>query len=177
MIIMGIDASPSTTGVAIYDTKVKDFVLITKIQTKIKKATPTNSKRRDLICNELSYLMWTYSVDVVVLENVHIQQLSAALPLAILRGAIEQMIFANGYKEYYTYEASVIKKIVTGKGNAKKEDMYNFIKLQYRKSKTVQAALGSQLVSKDNAEKNEDMADACGIIHAYLTDPDAAQVA
>lgn len=177
MRIMGIDASPSTTGVAIYDTDKKDFVHVTKIRSSICKKTPTASKRRDFICAELSQLFWTWNVDEIVLENVHIQQLSAALPLAILRGGIEQTVYSCGYSRIYTYSASQVKQLVTGKGNASKEDVYNFVKLLYHNSTVVMEALGPALISKDNADKNEDMADACGIVHSFLTDPSLAEVA
>lgn len=174
---MGIDASPSTTGIAIYDTEINDFILITKIQTKIKKATPTLGKRIQYICTELSHLLFWHAVDIVVVEDIYINQVSSAIPLATLRGAIQETIYGLDYKDLFIIEAAKIKKAVTGNGKANKQLMYDTVKSIYHHSKIVQEALGEDLISDNNAQKNEDMADAVGIVHAYLCDPSLAHPA
>lgn len=178
MRIMGIDASTSTTGIAIYDTDdMKDFILVTKIRTSIKKATPTIGKRIDAICIEISHLLFLEAVDVVVIEDIYINQLSAGIPLAMLRGAIQTTVYDLGYDEIHVIEASVVKKAVTDNGNASKPLIYDTVKALYAHSQVVQDALGDELISKDNADKNEDMADAVAIVHAYLTNPSLAHPA
>ena len=174
---MGIDASGSCTGVAIYDTDKQDFIKITKIRTSKKKSTPTNAKRREYICMELSHMMLMECVDIVIIEDIYVSKVSSAIPLAALRGAIELTVLDMEYEGLYVIESSKIKKAVTGKGNASKEDVYNRLKEIYKNSQTVMEALGDKLISKDNADKNEDMSDAVAVVHAYLTDPNLAHLA
>ena len=177
MRIMGIDASPSTTGYAIYDTELQDFILVGKIRTSYKKSTPTLGRRVEYINIELSQIMFWNAVDVVVTEDIYVQQVSSAIPLATLRGAIQETVYGLDYDELYVIESGKMKKAVAGKGNAGKQETYDAVKQIYAHSVAVQEALGKELISKDNAQKNEDMADAVGIVHAYLTDPSLAHPA
>lgn len=180
MRIMGIDASPSTTGYAIYDTDIKDFIKVNKIRTSIKKATPTIGKRVEQICIELSHEMFLNEVDVVVIEDIYVNQqqsASATIPLGMLRGAIQLTVYELDYEDLYVIESSKMKKAVTGKGNCNKQATYDAVKKIYKKSKAVRDALGKELISKNNSHKNEDMADAVGIVHAYLKDPSLAHPA
>ncbi len=174
MRIMGIDASPSCTGVAIFDTEINNFIEITKIRTSIKKATPTLGKRVESLIVELSHLIFWNAVDIIVIEDVYVQQVSSAIPLAITRGAIQTMVYDLGYDDLFVIASSVMKKAVTGKGNASKEKTYECVKKHYQYSKLVQEVLGEKLMSKDNAKKNEDMSDACGLVYTYLKDPSLA---
>lgn len=177
MRIMGIDASPSCTGIAIYDTDINDFILVTKIRTSIKKATPTLGKRIEYIMIELSHLLFWNAVDVVIIEDIYVNKVSSAIPLAMTRGAIQETVYGLEYEELLTIASGTMKKAVTGKGNADKEKTYDCVKKHYEHSKIVQEALGEKLVSNNNAQKNEDMADACGLVYAYLTDPTLASPA
>ncbi|WP_422661686.1 crossover junction endodeoxyribonuclease RuvC (plasmid) [Paenibacillus sp. EC2-1] len=177
MLVLGIDASPSTTGFAVYDSVKSDFVHISKVRTKINKSTPTSAKRRLKICIELSYLLWQYDIDAVVIEDVYISQLSSALPLAMLRGSIEQTLFDNGFSDLYSYTASQVKNVITGNGQASKQEMFDHIVYRFADSPVVRDALGTELKSKDNNEKNEDMADACGVALTFILNPTVAKVA
>jgi Holliday junction resolvasome RuvABC endonuclease subunit len=94
-----------------------------------------------------------------------------------LRGAIQETIYGLDYEELFVIEASKIKMAVTGNGNANKQSMYATVKKLYKHSKVVKAALGKKLLSKNNSQKNEDMADAVGIVHTYLTDASLAHAA
>lgn len=171
MRIMGIDASPSTTGYAIYDTVLKDFIVVDKIRTSKKKATPTIGKRVNAICTDLSHIIFLNAVDIIIIEDIYVQQVSSAIPLAMLRGSIQETVYGLDYDELYAISSSQMKKAVTGKGNASKQDTYDTVKRIYRKSKAARVALGKELLSMNNAHKNEDMADAIGIVHSYLVDP------
>lgn len=177
MMILGIDASPSTTGFALYDSVNSDFVYIGKVRTSICKKTPTSAMRRRYICAELSHILMDYPIDEIVIEDVFINQLSSALPLSMLRGAIEQTVFDLGYDRLHYYSASQVKKIVAGHGQASKEDMFQAIILRFKDSKVVHNALGTELKSKNNKEKNEDMADACGVAVSFSISPDLAEIA
>lgn len=180
MRIMGLDASLSTTGYAIYDTDLKDFIVVDKIRTSIKKATPTTGRRIEAICIELSHLMFFQDVDVVVIEDIYINQqqsASAAIPLGMLRGAIQETVYELDYEDLYVIESGKMKKAVTGKGNSNKEKTYECVKELYKNSKAVIDALGDELISANNSMKNEDMADAVGVVHSYLSDPSLAHPA
>lgn len=177
MRIAGIDASPSTTGIAIYDTELDDFILVTKIRTSIKKATPTLGRRVEHICAELSQILFWNAVDVVVTEDIYVNQVSSAIPLAMLRGAIQETVYGLDYESLQVITAGRVKKAVTGNGNADKQLMYDTVKQLYKNSKAVEEALGTELISNNNAQKNEDMADAVGIVHAYRVNPSLAQPA
>lgn len=173
MRIMALDASLSTTGYAIYDTIIDDFVKADKIRTSIKKATPTQAKRVDYICTELSHILFWEAIDVVLIEDIYIgmQQPSSIIPLAILRGAIQETVYGLEYDNLLVAESSKIKKEVVGKGNASKEAVYDELKRKYAHSKVVMNALGDKLMSKDNNDKNEDISDAIALIDAYLSSP------
>lgn len=181
MRIMGLDASASCTGYAIYDTEIGDFILVDKIRTSKKKATPTMAKRIEYLCDELSHIMFWNYVDVVVIEDLFISnqpnQVASAISLAMVRGAIQQLIYELEYEGLHVMETKKMKKAVTGNGNANKEFTYETVKQLYKDSIVVAAALGEELISKNNAQKNEDMADAVGLVHAYLTDPSLAHIA
>lgn len=177
MRIMGIDASLSTTGYAIYDTEIGDFILIGKIRTSIKKATPTRSKRIQYLCAELSHIMFWNYVDVVVTEDIYVAQKSAALPLGMVRGAIEQLVYDLEFEGLHIIESTKMKKAVTGNGNANKLLTYETLKEIYKDSPLVMEALGKELISDNSAKKNEDMADAVGLVHAYKADPSQAHIA
>jgi Holliday junction resolvasome RuvABC endonuclease subunit len=177
MRIMGIDASPSTTGYAIYDTDIKDFIKVSKIQTSKKKATPSLGRRIEVICIELSHELFLNEVDVVVTEDIYVNQVSSAIPLATLRGALQETVYGLDYDELHVIEAGKIKKEVTGSGNASKQAIYDTVKRLYKTSMAVREALGKKLMSKNNSQKNEDMADAVGIVHAYLSNPSLAHPA
>lgn len=173
MRIMALDASLSSTGLAIYDTTMEDFVKADKIRTSVKKATPTQARRVEYICTELSHLLFWNAVDLVLIEDIYIGMLqpSSVIPLAILRGAIQETIYGLEYDELLVAESSKIKKEVVGKGNASKEDVYNELKKKYAHSKVVIEALGDELICKNNSNKNEDISDAIALIDAYLSNP------
>ncbi len=170
---MALDASLSSTGYAIYDTEVGDFIAADKIRTSIKKATPTQAKRVDHICTELSHLLFWNAIDVVLIEDIYIgmQQPSSVIPLAILRGAIQETVYGLEYEELLVAESSKIKREVVGKGNASKEAVYNELKVKYAHSEIVIKALGDTLICKNNKDKNEDISDAIALIDAYLSNP------
>lgn len=171
---MGIDASPRSTGYAIYDTDIQDFILVDKIQTTIKKATPTIGRRVEAISIHISQLLFWNAVDVVLIEDIYVNQVSSAIPLAMLRGSIQETVYGLDYEELGVIASGKMKKAVTGNGSASKEETYDAVKRIYKNSTAVIEALGEQLISNNNAQKNEDMADAVGLVHAYLTDPSLA---
>lgn len=174
MKIMSLDASLSSTGYAVYDTNLADYIVVDRIRTSIKKATPTTAKRIEFIVTELSHIMFWNAVDIVLIEDIYIgmQQASSVIPLAMLRGAIQETVYGLDYDNLYVSESSKIKKEVVGKGNASKEDVYNTIKDKYSYSSVVKEALGDELISKNGPDKNEDKSDAVALIDAYLSNPE-----
>ncbi len=173
MRIAGIDAGLGCTGVAIYDTTVKDFIVIEKIKSSIKKATPNTQRRIEAIVDRISALLFWNDVDVVVIEDIFVgkkKQLSAIIPAARLRGGIEQMVLAQGYSGLYVMTTSQMKKQISGKGNNGKEACHMAIKKRFKKSKLFQSEVGMTFIS-EGAKKNDDVSDACCIAYAYDQNP------
>jgi Holliday junction resolvasome RuvABC endonuclease subunit len=180
MRVMGVDASPSCTGFAIYDTNINDFIKVNKIRSSKKKATPTIARRIEYICTELSHEIFFNEVDVIIIEDIFVnpkQTASSVIPLGMLRGAIQEMVYGLDFKDLHVIETKRMKKAVTGKGNCNKLATYKALKRIYKKSKVVREALGKELLSANNAQKNEDMADAIGLVYSYLKDPSLAHPA
>lgn len=179
MRILGIDAGLHTTGVAILDTDISDFILIEKINTTIKKATPTTASRTRWIAGEISQLIMEHGVDVAVIEDIFVpmnkSQTSAIIPVARLRGAIEQIV-TEWLDVLYVYPTMIMKQVVGGKGNCTKVDCYNAIKARYPHSKLLQEKLGEAFIEK-NKDKNDDISDACCIAHTYAVASERATLA
>lgn len=173
MRIMALDASLSSTGYAIFDTELADFTHVDRIRTSIKKATPTTAKRIESIVTQLSHLMFWNAVDIILIEDIYVGQLQASsvIPLAMLRGAIQETVYGLDYDTLWVSQSSKIKKEVVGKGNASKQDVYDLVKDKYSYSSVVKEALGDELISKTGPDKNEDKSDAVALIDGYLSNP------
>ncbi|MNP13967.1 Holliday junction resolvase [compost metagenome] len=176
MRIMGIDAGLASTGIAILDTDINDFVLIEKIKTTIKKATPTTGHRARFIAGTISQWIMEYEIEAVVIEDIYInpKQPSAIIPVARLRGAIEQVVLDWEFEGLNVIKSSVMKKIVGGKGNVKKDECFHAIKQIYSHSALLQEKLGPVFIDT-GANKIDDISDACCIAHSYRVAPTAAE--
>lgn len=172
MKILGLDASLNCTGYAIYDTDVNDIILVDKFHTSIKKATPTLGRRIESICTHISHVMFWNAIDIVVIEDIYVgNNANAAIPLGMLRGALLETVYGMECGDMLGITTGQMKKGVTGNGQASKENTFDKILELYGKNEVVKAALGKELSSKNNSKKNEDMADACGLVHSYVHDP------
>lgn len=176
MRIAGIDAGLDSTGFAILDTAINDFIVIERIKTTKKKATPSNQHRARYIAGEISQLLMFNSVDVVVIEDIFInpKRPSAIIPVARLRGHIEQAVLDLEYPGLHVLRSTQVKQAVAGKGNSKKEDCFHAIKALYPHSKLLKKVLGPKFIG-DGKDKNDDISDACCVAHAYFVNPSVAE--
>lgn len=176
MIVMGVDGSLGSTGIAV--ATPEKVMALTKIRTAKTKKTPTESARLRQIYDEFSQLLRFYQPTAVVMENQHIvsQQKRKGNPktgmsLSRVRGVIQVVCALHGIP-FYLYEPTQIKKLVTGKGNASKEQVQESVIQLYQHDNLVTSTLSKIILT--GKDKTDDMADALALVHAYLTAPEIA---
>lgn len=84
--------------------------------------------------------------------------------LVELRACIKYILFENKIG-YVTYAPTVIKKQVTGKGNSKKEQVFESIRELHKYDKIIKELEGIVVNGKN---KNDDIFDAIAIYETYL---------
>ena len=122
MIIMGLDVSSTSTGVAVVDLRpsgeicnVYSDIITTSSKMKV-------GKRLSIYINTLFGLLEEYKPDLVVKEGsfsngrVHATQM-----LFRWNGATEYAVFEYGIDHIYEYQPTTIKKMLTDNGRASKE--------------------------------------------------------
>ena len=118
MILMSIDQSLSCSGVHIWgDGEHKDFYVL---------KTPANEevilRIREIIV-QLSSLISVHKVDVVAIESLPFGMNSSSVrPLAALYYFIQNLCIDKSVK-FRESNVTAVKKLATGSGKAKKEDM------------------------------------------------------
>lgn len=155
MIILAIDASTKSTGIAIFDNKKL-------IKTDCIQSTSADLfKRIHIMVNGIQTLFNDFKIEKVILEEVRpeggLQNIKTQKALMYLQGAIEMMLHDNFPKveTIFTYPNSWRKEcgIKTGAGvrreSLKPKDIA-FVKETY------------------GLTVNDDIADAIGIGHAYV---------
>ena len=159
MVVMSIDQSLSCSGVTIWDSDTMLFFTCIK--------TPANTEailRIREIIKDLSQLIKAYGVNIIVVESLPFGLNSTSVrPLAALHMCIQNLcIDADiGFTESHVTK---VKKLATGKGNAKKQDMIDalpievldlFITAGYKKTTGLADLADSyhiyQLYEKENA--------------------------
>ncbi|GIU69807.1 MAG: hypothetical protein KatS3mg002_1043 [Candidatus Woesearchaeota archaeon] len=124
MKIIGIDLSLSNTGISYFENKklCDVFSIDTK---KIKK---DQFCRMFYLTDKIKNYIFEKNPDIIVFESGFYRYNTSTEVLYRLQG----MLFYN-IKEYnfIFYSPSTIKKIITGKGNSKKEEVYRIIKNKF----------------------------------------------
>lgn len=175
MIVMGVDGSLGSTGIAV--ATPEKVIALTKIRTAKTKKTPTESARLRQIYDEFSQLLRFYQPTAVVMENQHINanqrtgNPKTGMSLSRVRGVIQVVCALHGIP-FYLYEPTQIKKLVTGKGNASKEQVQQSVIQLYQHESIVTSTLSKIILT--GKDKTDDMADALALVHAYLTAPEIA---
>jgi len=120
MTVLSIDQSLSCSGVTIWeDDKLLYF---TCLKTSPKQDVLT---RIIEITEKLKTLIETYDVKGLVLESLPFGLNSTSVrPLAGLHMCLQKLVYDTGI-ELFESHVTKTKKLATGKGNAKKEDMLN----------------------------------------------------
>ena len=118
MYVVGLDLSLNSTGISISggDT-VKTYAIAPSFKAK-------QEEKIDFIVDEIIHFTFpSYAKVIFFIEGYSFTQRSASITiLAELAGALKNHLRHNGIN-YYIIPPTVLKKYVTGKGNAKKEQM------------------------------------------------------
>ena len=118
MYITGLDLSLNSTGISIYGNGAVKTYTITP-NSKL-----NQDRKLDFIVNELIHFTFpSYAKVVIFIEGYSFTQRSASITiLAELSGTLKHLLRESNIT-YYIIPPTVLKKYVTGKGNAKKEQM------------------------------------------------------
>ncbi|MFA7191056.1 MAG: crossover junction endodeoxyribonuclease RuvC [Dehalococcoidales bacterium] len=112
MIIVGIDASLTSTGIAVFDDAgIRTYAIQPQI---------TGPERLIEIRNKISHE--AKNADLVFLEGYAFARANQAHQMGELGGVLRVMFLEMGIK-VIEVAPSTVKKFATGKGNAKKEDI------------------------------------------------------
>jgi crossover junction endodeoxyribonuclease RuvC len=119
MIVLGLDPGITRTGYGIISGNGKNLSLI---DTGVIVPNPKEdiSKKISYIYNEVVSLIKNYSPDEAAIEDVFMSvNIRSALTLGHARGAA-MIACTNNSIEIYTYEPTVVKKTLVGRGRADK---------------------------------------------------------
>lgn len=160
MVIMGIDASLSSTGFCIVESNNQkiDIIKTGVIQTK-KDDFKTEDLRIFYICKELAKLILTYYVSKIAIEEQFMARNSKTiLSLRKMLGAIMYLVCDMGLELDYLYPTTV-RKLLLDNGKAKKEEVAKYIRENIMD-------LG-EYSDKSGKKKTSDIYDATAIALAY----------
>ncbi|MCX7610339.1 MAG: crossover junction endodeoxyribonuclease RuvC [Ignavibacterium sp.] len=166
MKVLSVDGALSHTGYAVWDREKVTKIGI--IQTKECKATPYSSDRIFYICNEIDKIIKEENIDVVVVENqfTGVNRKTSSI-LSNVRGAIQYIVKMN-QKEIYACQPTVIKKVISQKGNSKKEDMFKAIEEKQREEKIIDEQMWNKIIElKEKNKKIDDIIDAISIGYVF----------
>ena len=122
--IFALDLSLNSTGVCIF-TNDGQFVKALTIDTHSEKETRLKLK---IIGKELINLMKDYPPSLAVIEQGFSLFNASTQALFKVHGLVNYLF--SDYIQVY-YAASTVKKVIAGKGNAKKEEVLGAIKAKY----------------------------------------------
>jgi crossover junction endodeoxyribonuclease RuvC len=108
--IVGIDASLTSTGVAVIKGDTSSTIAIQSNQTGVKRLIEIRDHVRDIVGD----------ADFVVIEGYAYARVNQAHKMGELGGVLRVMFREEGIK-YIEVAPSAVKKFATGKGNANKE--------------------------------------------------------
>jgi len=126
--ILALDLSLSSTGAVVFSENGKHKEIIT-IETSPNDETPIRLK---IIANRLKKIKKQYDIKTVVIERGFTRFNTSTQQIFRCHG-IANYIFAGIPQIYYSSKS--IRKIVLGNGNAKKEEVRDFILKKYKKIK------------------------------------------
>lgn len=124
--IYALDLSLNSTGVCIF-TNDGQFVEAMTIETNGEKETKLKLK---IIGDELVKMMKAYTPEVIVIEQGFTLYNPSTQAIFRVHGLVNYLF--SEYEQIY-YPASTVKKVVGGKGNMTKEEIYYIIKERFPK--------------------------------------------
>ena len=161
--VLAIDPALSTTGYAVVNMKTLELAYIDKFKT-----SPKNSDdfRINEIVAKLFCVASQYPIKYIVLEDGFLgKNVSTALQLATLRGAIIGTFSFNKYIVYHMLPSQIRKLLGCG-GNAKKEQVAEEIVKLYPNNKKLEII--GPYSDKQNKDKTSDIYDAIAIAVAFI---------
>lgn len=132
MIIVGVDPGSNLAGLAVLelDTKTKNTKLLA-LDYYETKASESFEKKLYSITKDVEKVFSEFSVDYLVLEDVFTgKNVQSALRLAEIRGAVTYVAIENKAKVLHL-PTRIVKKSITGNGNASKEEVAHFLKREF----------------------------------------------
>jgi crossover junction endodeoxyribonuclease RuvC len=159
--IMGIDPSVSSSGYAI--TNGKKVISVGTIKTS--KEMP-EEERLGFLYDEMEKIILDYGINVIIIEDQFVgKNAKTSLYLARARGVMMLLCYKRKVK-IKLYSPTEVKKCLTGKGNASKEEVQTKAIEEYKDSDVVVEAFKEGFI-KSGKRKNDDISDALAIIKTY----------
>lgn len=167
--VLGIDASISSTGYAVVDNdKFNTVADFGKIVTKKNNKIETHLDEDCRICHitdTLSKIIDNNIVTIAVMESQFLgRNAKTGMQLSRLRGAIMYMLRSRGIRLIYLTPSEIRKKLMNN-GSATKEEVAEYIRKYYEYDDSIQN-LG-EFNDKPNKNKNSDIYDAISIALAH----------
>jgi len=130
MNIIGIDPGLEDTGWAVVEDKknnilLKDFGLI-KTDSRL-----GTSKRLKIIYDEISKKIIKYSVKEAAIEEMFFINKMKTQAMSIEARGVVMLALENLGVEVYEYNPKEVKKMITGNGNASKNQIVNAVKMTF----------------------------------------------
>lgn len=122
--IYAFDLSLSNTGLTIFDNDA-NIIHVESIDTKSEKE---HQKKLKLIADRLIELKEKYVPSVIVFER-GFSRFAASTQAIFKTVGLVQYLF-NDYNQIF-YPPATVKKLISGKGSSKKEEIYRIVKNRY----------------------------------------------
>lgn len=119
--IWALDLSMSCVGLTIFDSNDAKPVLVTSIATK---SEDSCQKKLKLIADRILELKELYEPEKIIIESGFTRFNKSTQQLYRVHGLINYLFW--DYEQIY-YAATTVKKIITGRGNATKEEVKNSV--------------------------------------------------
>lgn len=123
--IYAFDLSLSNTGLTIFDNDA-NIVYTGSIDTKSEKE---HQKKLKVIAENLLEIKEKYVPNIIIFER-GFSRFNASTQAIFKTVGLVQYLF-NDYEQIF-YPAATVKKVISGQGNAKKEEIYRIIKNRYK---------------------------------------------
>lgn len=157
--ILGLDASLTSTGYCVMQEDKDELVEIGKITPHPKKLT--EEQRIFEIANTVDILIKKYNIKKVAIEAQFLQRNpKTAMQLSRLRGALGYVVVSNNCS-VENLPPSTVRKLIMENGSAAKEEVAQFIKEKYKNNNKV-IDLG-EFCDRSCKAKNSDIYDAIAI--------------
>ena len=158
-IILGIDGSISSSGLAILDGDTGEVIAYDRLPIKPKDFNGDEMKKIQHIAHTCLELCKAYEVTHIAIEDSYVgTHQGVGKTLARLYGGIVTLLLENGYTLIYSYTPSNWRKVATGYGKSK-EGAFNWLRENV-------IDLGEYNDKSTSKEKNSDMMDAIGVAYA-----------